>query len=245
MSKVLIIGATSAIAIACAREWAKEGTAFFLVGRNARDLDDVRADLAARGATAQTHVLDFAATETYPAVFEQCFAALGRVDIALIAHGSLPDQKQCEADADIAMREFMLNAGSVIRLLTLLAARMEPQKSGAIAVLSSVAGDRGRPTNYLYGSAKAAVTTFCDGLRAQLFKSGIHVLTVKPGFVDTPMTRGLPIPGILLAQPRTVARDILAALKSRKGVLYTPFFWRPIMWIIRMIPDGVFKKLNL
>ena len=102
-----------------------------------------------------------------------------------------------------------------------------------------MAGDVG------FGSAKAAVTTFCDGLRAQLFKSGIHVLTVKPGFVDTPMTRGLPIPGILLAQPRTVARDILAALKSRKGVLYTPFFWRPIMWIIRMIPDGVFKKLNL
>jgi len=185
------------------------------------------------------------AAETYPAVFEQCFTALGRVDIALIAHGSLPNQQQCEADADIAMGEFMLNAGSVIRLLTLLAARMEPQKSGAIAVLSSVAGDRGRPTNYLYGSAKAAVTTFCDGLRARLFKSGIHVLTVKPGFVDTPMTRGLPIPGILLAQPRTVARDIVAALKSRKGVLYTPFFWRPIMWIIRMIPDGVFKKLNL
>ena len=134
---------------------------------------------------------------------------------------------------------------SVIALLTLLANRMQAQGSGTIAVISSVAGDRGRPSNYLYGSAKAAVTTFCAGLRARLFKSGVHVLTIKPGFVDTPMTQGLTLPRLLMTSPERVALDIHRAIRRKSNSIYTPYFWAVIMFVIKAIPNSVFKKLKL
>jgi decaprenylphospho-beta-D-erythro-pentofuranosid-2-ulose 2-reductase len=112
-------------------------------------------------------------------------------------------------------------------------------------VISSVAGDRGRPSNYLYGTAKAAVSTFCEGLRARLFKVGVHVLTIKPGFVATPMTQGLALPGLLLAQPEQVATDILRAIEKQTSVRYTPWFWWGIMQVIKAIPGGIFKRLEL
>ena len=167
------------------------------------------------------------------------------VDIALIAHGTLPDQALCERDPQQAVREFTTNGLSVIALLTDLANRMEAQRSGCIAVISSVAGDRGRPSNYLYGSAKSAVSVFCSGLRARLFKSGVHVLTIKPGFVDTPMTQGLKLPKLLLATPDRVARDIVRAIDKRKDTLYTPWFWRYIMRVICSVPERLFKRLSL
>jgi short-subunit dehydrogenase len=178
-------------------------------------------------------------------MLDGCYASLGQVDIALVAHGTLPDQKACEQDVALALQEFSSNGLSVIALLTTLANRMEAQCSGTIAVISSVAGDRGRPSNYLYGTAKAAVSTFCEGLRARLFKSGVHVLTVKPGFVDTPMTQGLPLPGPLVAKPEQVAHDIYMAIAKRKDVVYTRWFWRGIMTIIRLIPNFVFKRISL
>jgi short-subunit dehydrogenase len=178
-------------------------------------------------------------------MLDACYAALGQVDIALIAHGTLPDQKACEQDAQLAIQEFTNNGLSVIALLTELANRMEAQKSGCIAVISSVAGDRGRPSNYLYGAAKGAVTGFCSGLRARLFKSGVHVLTIKPGFVDTPMTQGLALPKLLLVTPDKVAQDIVRAVEKRRDTLYTPWFWRLIMLIIIHIPGALFKRLGL
>lgn len=245
MQKILIVGATSSIATACARLWAMQGATFFLVGRTAEKLSQVADDLTARGATIQTHVLDLNHFDQHPAMLDACYSAMGQVDIALIAHGTLPDQKACEQDAQLAVQEFTNNGLSVIALLTGLANRMEAQKSGCIAVISSVAGDRGRPSNYLYGAAKGAVTDFCSGLRARLFKSGVHVLTIKPGFVDTPMTQGLALPKLLLVTPEKVAQDIVRAVEKGRDTLYTPWFWRFIMLIIIHIPGTVFKRLSL
>ncbi|HEY1027659.1 MAG TPA: SDR family oxidoreductase [Pseudomonas sp.] len=246
MSNILIIGGTSAIATACARLWAQRHGRFMLVGRNPEKLRQTAADLLARGATeVQTHVLDLDDLDGHAAMLDSAQQFLRRIDIALIAHGSLPDQQACESDADLAVQAFTRNGLNVIALLTRLGNRMEAQGSGSIAVIASVAGDRGRLGNYLYGSAKAAVSVFCSGLRARLFKSDVHLLTVKPGFVDTPMTQGLALPGLLLAQPDRVAMDIVRALQKRRSTLYTPWFWAPIMLVIKSIPEFVFKRLSL
>jgi hypothetical protein len=166
-------------------------------------------------------------------------------DAALITHGTLPDQACCETDMSYAVREFRTNAESVITCLIGLAGRFESQGSGVIAVIGSVAGDRGRGSNYLYGAAKSAVATFASGLRGRLFKSGVHVLTIKPGFVDTPMTKGLPLPQALVVPAEKVAADIVRAIEKKRDVLYTPWFWRYIMLFILHIPNVVFKRMKL
>lgn len=245
MGNILVVGATSAIAAACARLWVGQGATFFLVGRTGDKLGQVADDLAARGATVHTHLVDLNRFDLHSGTLDACFKALGRIDVALIAHGTLPDQTSCEQDTQLAMQEFTTNGLSVIALLTDLANRMERQTSGSIAVISSVAGDRGRPSNYLYGAAKGAVTDFCSGLRARLFKSGVHVLTIKPGFVNTPMTQGLALPKLLLASPEKVAKDIVRAIDKRRDNLYTPWFWRYIMLIINHLPESIFKRLGL
>ncbi|MCL6690563.1 SDR family oxidoreductase [Pseudomonas sp. R3.Fl] len=246
MKNILIVGANSAIATACARTWAAESARFFLVARNAEKLEQVSADLGARGAAeVKTYELDLNHLTDHETMLAKAFDSLGRVDICLIAHGTLPDQAACERDLDLALYELSSNGLSVIALLTRLANRMEEQRTGTIAVISSVAGDRGRPSNYLYGTAKAAVSTFCEGLRARLYKVGVQVLTIKPGFVDTPMTQGLSLPKALLATPGQVARDITQAIDKRCNSIYTPWFWSPIMLLIRNIPTFIFKKIHL
>ncbi|OBY92661.1 short-chain dehydrogenase [Pseudomonas sp. AU11447] len=246
MKNILIIGANSAIAVACARQWALEPACFFLVARNVEKLDQVAADLRARGASqVQTCALDLNDLPAHEGMLAEAFANLGRVDVCLIAHGTLPDQAACQRDVEVALREFSSNGLSVIALLTRLANRMEEQHTGTLAVISSVAGDRGRPSNYLYGTAKAAVSTFCEGLRARMFKVGVHVLTIKPGFVDTPMTQGLPLPKALVATPEQVGGDIVRAIGKKKDCIYTPTFWIGIMFIIKNIPNAIFKRLSL
>jgi len=246
MKRVLIIGATSAIATACARIWAKEGAELFLVGRNSEKLSQVSDDLLARGAKAVTsHILDANDIAAHPAMLDKCISTLTQIDIALIAHGTLPDQQLCEKDVNFALHEMSNNAISVIALLTLLANQFETQRYGALAVISSVAGDRGRPSNYLYGTAKAAVSTFCEGLRVRLFKVGVSVTTIKPGFVETPMTAGLQLPTVLIAQPEKVALNIVNAIERKTNTLYTPKFWSLIMLIIKLLPSFMFKRMNL
>lgn len=246
MKKVLIVGATSAIATACARLWAEQGAEFFLVARNDEKLEQTAADLKVRGAKAVTlHNMDATDFAAHPAMLEDCLKALSQIDIALIAHGTLPDQKVCEQDVSIALQEFVNNGISVIALLTLLANQFETQRCGTLAVIASVAGDRGRPSNYLYGSAKAAVSTFCEGLRARLFKVGVHVITIKPGFVDTPMTKNLALPAALVAKPEAVGLQIVNGIERKRSTLYAPGFWALIMLIIRSIPQPIFKRLNL
>ena len=246
MRRILIIGATSAIAVACARRWNRDEARFFLVARDAARLEQVAADLRARNAAdVQTFMLDATNLERQAVMLEAAVASLGQIDVALIAHGTLPDQAACERDADLALQQFAINCTSVIALLTRLANTLEAQRSGCLAVITSVAGDRGRPSNYLYGSAKAAISTFCEGLRARLFRSGVHVIDIRPGFVDTPMTRGLPLPGPLVVQPDTVARRIVAGIDRRSDVLYTPVYWMLIMFVVRSIPGFVFKRIRL
>lgn len=245
MKRVLIIGASSAIAEAAARLWAVQGASLFLVARKADRLQAIAADLSVRGAAkVGTQIMDATDVAAHAAMFDAALAELGGIDIALIAHGTLPDQKACEASVEVALKEIDNNGLSVIALATCLANLMEAQGSGCIAVISSVAGDRGRQSNYVYGAAKGMVTRFLQGLRNRLAKKGVQVLTIKPGFVDTPMTAAFK-KGALWAQPDDVARGILAAIEKGKDEVYLPGFWWLIMAIIRHIPEPIFKKLSL
>ncbi len=242
MQRILIIGATSAIAEATARQLAARGARLFLVGRDPGRLDAIAADLRLRGATAEWHALDATDLGAHGAMLDAAWAALGTVDVALIAHGTLPDQAACAASMDVSMQEFATNGSSVIALCVGLAQRL--QAPATLAVISSVAGDRGRASNYLYGSAKSAVTAFTSGLRQALNGSGVNVLTIKPGFVDTPMTAAFR-KGALWAKPDQVASGILRAIERRRSVAYLPFFWWPIMRVITHIPEFVFRRIKL
>lgn len=242
---IVIIGATSGIAEACARHWAARSAHFFLVARNKTRLENIKNDLCARGASADIYVLDANDLNAHAAMVNAAQQSLGRIDIVLIAHGTLSDQKACESSAETAVAEVLSNGTSAIALLTHFANVLEAQRSGTLAVISSVAGERGRPSNYVYGAAKAMVTAFCEGLRARLFKVGVHVLVIKPGFVATAMTAGLDLPPLLTATPDAVAADIASAVQRRRDILFTPWFWRWIMCVIRAIPVSVFKKLSL
>lgn len=245
MRKVLIVGATSAIAEAVARLLAAQGDLLYLVGRRAETLEAIAADLRVRGAArVQTEVMDANAIERHAALLDNADVALGGLDTVLIAHGTLSDQAACQQSVALTFQELHTNALSVIALLTLIANHFEAQRVGTIAVISSVAGDRGRQSNYVYGTAKAAVSTFLSGLRQRLYKSGVQVVTIKPGFVDTPMTRDFS-KGLLWAKPERVARDIVRAMENGKDVVYTPGFWWAIMQLIKSIPEFVFRRLPL
>ena len=243
--KILIIGATSAIAYETAKCFAKDGTEFFLVARSSEKLAAVQDDLKVRGAKcAESYVLDVSQLDQHEAMIQSAIEALGELDMALIAHGTLGDQRLSQQSVAKTLEEFTTNCTSVISLLTLLANYFEPRKKGCIAVISSVAGDRGRNSNYVYGAAKGAVSTFLQGLRSRLAKSGVAVVTVKPGFVDTPMTASLR-KGLLFASPRKVGEGIYRAMLKGKEVVYLPGFWRPIMFVVKSIPESVFKRLSI
>lgn len=243
--KIVIIGATSAIATWAAREWAGRGAALFLVARSAAKLNALAADLEVRGAAqAAVWVMDANDTAAHPAMLDAAELALGGIDTVLIAHGSLPDQQACAASVALTLSAINTNAISVIALATLFANYLETQGRGTLAVIASVAGDRGRQSNYVYGAAKGMLLRFCEGLRNRLARHGVHVLTVKPGFVDTPMTAGIK-KGALWAEPATVGRGIVSAIDRRRDVVYLPGFWRLIMLVIRHIPEAIFKRLSL
>jgi short-subunit dehydrogenase len=246
MRKILIIGATSAIAEATARRFASRGDALFLVGRNAQHLQAMIADLNVRGAVrAASAILDVTDFAAHQSVFDQAERELGGIDTVLIAHGTLSDQAQCQTSVDALRREFDINAVSTLALLTALANRLEAQGHGTLAVISSVAGDRGRQSNYVYGSAKAAVSTFLSGLRQRLAKANVQVLTIKPGFVDTPMTANISNKGALWAQPDRIAAGIVHSIDRGRSVVYLPWFWTLIMLVIKHIPEPIFKRLKL
>jgi len=246
MKKILIIGATSAIAEATARIFAARGETLFLVARNAERLQAIKADLDVRGAVrTATATLDVADVAAQQAIIDQAERELGGLDIVLIAHGTLSDQGECEKSVAALRREFEVNALSTMALLTILANTFEARRTGTLAVISSVAGDRGRQSNYVYGAAKAAVTAFLSGLRQRLAKSNVDVLTIKPGFVDTPMTANIANKGALWAKPDAVAAGIVRAIDKRRNVVYLPGFWALIMLVIKHIPEAIFKKLKL
>jgi NAD(P)-dependent dehydrogenase (short-subunit alcohol dehydrogenase family) len=192
----------------------------------------------------ETAVLDVTDRRRGAEVMDSAWAAFGGLDVALLAHGVLPDQARCQASAADAVAALDINFTSTVALLTPLANRFEAARTGCIAVITSVAGDRGRQSNYLYGAAKGGLDRFLEGLRNRLFRSGVAVVTLKPGFVDTPMTAGIR-QGPLFVSARRAGRAVHRAIERRRDVAYIPWFWRPIMAVIRALPEPVFKRLRL
>jgi decaprenylphospho-beta-D-erythro-pentofuranosid-2-ulose 2-reductase len=243
--RVLALGATSAIAQATLRIMAENGAAFFLVGRSAQKLAAVRDDLHTRGASEViAFVADLDDTNVHPAILERAVSELGGIDIALLAHGVLGEQSEAEANYATAEAILHTNFLSAVSLITWLANYFEAERHGTIAVVSSVAGDRGRKSNYVYGASKGGLNIFLDGVRNRIDRAGVQVLTIKPGFVATPMTAHLK-KNALFAQPGEVGRDIVRAIAKRKDVVYTPAFWGLIMLAVRSVPQRVFKKMNM
>jgi short-subunit dehydrogenase len=243
--KILVLGATSGIAEATCRIWASQGASLFLVARNAEKLAAVAADLKTRGAGyIDTAVADLDDTDQHPALLAHAVNSLTGMDIAYLAHGILGDQVEAERDFNTAAQILHTNLTAPVSLLTWLANFCVQRHAGVLAVISSVAGDRGRKSNYVYGSSKAGLSAFLGGLRNRVDREGVTVLTIKPGPVKTAMTAGMP-KSEKFADVDTVAESIVSAINKRKDVLYVPFQWQPIMFIIRNIPEGIFKKLNL
>lgn len=246
MSKILIIGATSAIAQATAQAWVTPDTEFFLIARNNTRLQQLADDLKVRGAvTVNWAEADLNQFDQHSALIQQAIQQLGSIDTVLIAHGSLDDQAECEQNFNAALQALNTNLLSVMSLLTPLASFFEKQRYGCIAVISSVAGDRGRQSNYIYGTAKGGLSIFLQGLRNRLQRANVSVLTIKPGFVDTPMTAHIQPKGALWAKPEAIAAGIVKAVEKRRNTVYLPSIWWFIMTIINNIPESVFKRLKL
>lgn len=242
---IVVIGATSGIAQAVAAKLAREGHHLILAGRRMDELEAMATDLSIRHRIeAYAAPFDALAFDTHEAFLASCQARFPQLDGVVLAYGYMGEQKASETDMAIVKRTIDTNYTSCVSVLNLFAAYFEQRRSGWICAISSVAGDRGRQSNYTYGSSKGALALYLQGLRNRLSASGVHVLTVKPGFVDTKMTYGQE--GMfLVAKPEKVADDIYKAIRKSKNVLYTPFFWRWIMLIIRLIPESIFKKLKL
>jgi len=244
-SRVLVLGATSAIAGGVMRPLAEQGASFFLAARNPDKLKAVASDLLTRGASSVfVQMIDLDDTSLHPELLETARTKLGTIELALIAHGVLGDQEKAQADYATTEAILRTNFLSTVSLVTWLANYFESTRQGVLAVISSVAGDRGRKSNYVYGASKGALNVFLDGVRNRIDRSGVQVLTIKPGFVATPMTAHLPQNG-LFAHPAVVGKGILKAIAKRKDIVYVPPIWALIMLIIRTIPRSIFKKLNL
>jgi len=243
--KVLLLGAASAIAQETARLLAADGDQLYLVDRNEAGLDVVARDLKLRGAAqVDSMVADLNDFDTHDTILERAGTALSGLDVAILAYGLLGDQTEAEADfahAELILRTNFLSAAS---LLTRIANEFQSAGRGTIIAISSVAGDRGRQSNYVYGSAKGALSLFLQGLRNRLHEHGVRVVTVKPGFVDTPMTAHMEL-GLLCVKPETVARGIYRAIDRGSDVAYLPWFWWPIITVIKLIPEPIFKRLKL
>lgn len=240
----IILGATSSMARAFARKVSAEGAAVFLAGRDREDLAALGADCVLRGARLAEPVdFDARAPETFAALIDRLRGEEGEVNAAVFV-GSMPAQALIDADPALIDGTVTDSFTGPARFLHLLAPLIEERGTGTVVGVGSVAGDRGRLGNYVYGSAKAGFATYLSGLRNRLTRAGGHVVTVKPGFVDTAMTWGLQ--GMfLVASPEKVADDILRAVRKRRNVIYTPFFWALIMLIIRHIPEPIFKKMKI
>jgi decaprenylphospho-beta-D-erythro-pentofuranosid-2-ulose 2-reductase len=240
-----VLGATSSIAIATMRQLAPRNTRFMLVARNSHRLTVVAQDLLTRGAsTVDTWAMDLDDTAAHPEMLAIAAERLGKIDMALIAHGVLGDQHAAEADFEIAAAVLHTNFISTVSLLTWLGNYFQAQQGGTLAVVSSVAGDRGRKSNYVYGASKGALNIFLEGLRNRIDRDGVQVLTIKPGFVATPMTAHV-AHNALFATPGQAARGILKAVEQRRDVAYVPWFWAWIMLLVRAIPGSRFKKMNM
>jgi short-subunit dehydrogenase len=243
--RILVLGATSGIAEACIRLWAARGDSLYLVARSPEKLTAVAADARTRGASfVDTAVADLDNTGAHPELLAHAINSLAGLDIAFLALGLLGDQTAAERTFPDAGRILHTNLVAPVALLTWLANYCAQRHAGTLAVLSSVAGDRGRKSNYVYGSSKAGLSAFVDGLRNRVDREGVRVMTIKPGPVKTAMTEGMKGRG-KFADVDQVAATLVKAIDRGADVVYVPGIWRVIMAVIRAIPERVFKKLNL
>lgn len=242
----LIAGASSSIARAFARQAASRGADILLAGRDLEDMQASAADLRARyGIRAEVLSFDALDTESVADLIRNTESQVEDRELCLfLAFALMPDQKDMEADSALALDCLQAGFAASVQLLLGLASRLEAQRGGQVIALGSVAGDRGRPSNYIYGSAKAGLHAFLQGYRARMFRQGVQVLTLKPGFVDTAMTWGLP--GLfLVASPQRIAEKTWGLSKKGREVAYLPWFWLGIMTIIKSVPERIFKRLSL
>lgn len=242
MSTMLILGAGSDMARACVIEFAKLGWDFYFAGRNTEQLEKQAVDLRIRTQRQiQVFPFDCLDEETSAKLWEQ---VKDNISAVLCAVGMLGEQSRAQQDAKYAEQIIKTNFTGLLPVLSLTAEQFAAKHSGSIMVISSVAGDRGRASNYIYGSAKAGLSAFLSGLRQRLTNQDVHVMTILPGFVATKMVDGLDLPKALTAQPEDIAKAVVKGFKKRKSVIYTPFYWRIIMMIVKRIPEFIFKKME-
>jgi decaprenylphospho-beta-D-erythro-pentofuranosid-2-ulose 2-reductase len=245
MKNVMIIGATSGIARSCAYQFAANGSNLVLAGRNIQELEKIAGDIRIRF-NVNIIVKKFEAFDydTHEVFFQSASEDIGSLDGIIVAHGYLGDQQEAQSNWGEAQKIIETNYTSAVSIFNMAANYFEQKQSGFICGISSVAGDRGRQSNYMYGSAKGGLSVYLQGLRNRLSKSNVHVLTVKPGFVDTKMTYGQE--GMfLVAQPEDVAFQLYKALRGKRNIAYLPWFWKYIMFVIKSVPEPIFKRMKL
>jgi len=247
IKKIVIIGATSSIAEHCARRWAGQNPSeLVLVGRDHARTELVALDLRVRapGATVTNIVADFQDPQKIQALADTVCAG-APVDVVLIAHGSLPEQPACQLDLDAARHALDVNGVSPVLFAEAFAGHMEKAGRGTLALIGSVAGDRGRKSNYVYGAAKGLVTRYAQGLQHRFANTALKVVLIKPGPTETPMTAHLKAQGAKLASVDAVADQIVAGIGQGKPVIYTPGKWALIMMVIRHLPRVIFNKMDI
>ena len=244
---VLILGATSGVARHVADQFARLGYEVGLAGRDQTELEVLAADVRTRHEViCHTLAFDALAFESHSDFVRQCAEVFnGLPGGVVLCFGFMADQGQAQQEFSVARRTIDTNLTGAVSILELFAAAFEARGNGFLAALTSVAGDRGRKMNYIYGASKAGLNAYLQGLRNRLHASGVQVTTIKPGFMDTPMTHGMPLPKALVAAPETAAAAMVKAIVRGRDVAYIPFFWRYIMWIIKGIPERQFKKMSV
>ena len=244
--KIIVLGAASAMAEAASRLWAEKGAHILLAGRNATRLDEIASDLRVRGAQVETHVADLASVEATKS-FREMADRLGGVDVVLLAYGVLGDQIRAEAEPKEALDIIATNFSSTAAWCLEATNVLEQQGQGKLIVIGSVAGDRGRASNYVYGAAKGGLAVLVQGIAHRLAKSGATAVLIKPGFVDSPMTAHIALKGLLWAKPDAIGKAIACAAErsSPSPIVYAPGFWRLIMAVIRATPSPIFHKTKL
>jgi len=243
MSYILIIGAKSDIAKAVAREYAKNGYDIYLAGRDINELEAFSQDIKVRSSSdvvlLELDILDYESHQSFYENIDE--KPLGIISVV----GYLGEQEKAESDFSEVQKILNSNYTGIVSLFNIIADDFEKRRSGFLVGISSVAGDRGRKSNYIYGAAKAALSTYLSGLRNRLYEAQVHVMTVKPGFVNTKMTEALDLPEKLTAEPASIAEDIFKSQQKNKNILYTKWIWRWIMFVIRNIPEFQFKKMSI
>ena len=242
---ILVVGATSAIARSVARLYAVKNAKLLLLARDEERLRESAADLGLRGASdVKSLKYDALYAENHSKIVAAAVEFLGSIDIALICHGNLPNQKECQADYRKAEEAIRVNGLSVISLCTEIVSHLKKQQKGTLAVITSVAGERGRRPNFVYGAAKSMVSTYLQGLRGSLLEDNLHIVDVRPGLVISPMTAHLK-KGPFWSSPESIAASIIKGISKKRHIIYAPSYWRLIMLIVSVIPETIFKRIKI